>query len=184
MKNLFIYIPALFLFGMTVRAQIPPVTMISISNNSQMNPYADEPRAVSKRKVPVNIQESFHRNFSDIKKAKWRIEERDLYAADFIDANKENVSAYFNSEGVLMEISILKNIHNVSAQLLQQINAQFNNAEVEEIIEVRDYFNDEIFYVVNTFENEEIVEHHLDKAGNLIDKEEEEAKTGNDKKEL
>ena len=120
--------------------------------------YFDKPGTLSKKKVPAKIQQAFIYNFPNIKKAKWRIEEADLYAADFIDINNENVSAYFNSEGVLVELSILKSFDKLNASLIKKINSQFNSTEIEDIIEVRDYYNDEIFYVVNIVKDNERAE--------------------------
>jgi hypothetical protein len=172
--RLAIYITALIISGLAVNAQVPPVTMLSTRvENSQIpyDPLLDEPRVIPKRKLPAAIQHAFQNKFPEIKKAKWRIEEKDLYAADFIDVNRENVSAYFNSEGVLMQVSILKSNDKIRPALSHQINSQLSN--IEEIIEVRDYFNEEIFYVVNTIENNEIIEHYFDADGNKLEKENE-----------
>jgi hypothetical protein len=174
MKNILVYICMLILFGFTTQAQLLTVANNSASvaiNDTQRNLYDDEPRSVSKRKIPSNVQEAFHQKFQNVKKIKWRIEAPDLYEADFINENKENVSAYFNPEGKLLEVSTLKDVEDINVSLLQQINSQLNNPEVADLVEVKDFTTNEVFYVVNILVNDDIVEHHLDTEGNLIDEE-------------
>jgi hypothetical protein len=177
-KKILLSLCAFTLLGYAAEAQTTLANKNTTVENNAVNQVYTYPGKVPKKRIPSSVKEAFNGNFKGIKKVKWRIEEQDLYAADFINEKKENVSAYFNTKGNVMEISTLKNMKNIHFSLLDRINSQLNFPKIADIIEIKDYVNNEVFYVVSIIVNDEIIEHHLDAAGNIINEEKKEKYDG------
>jgi hypothetical protein len=173
-KKILLSICAFMLLQFAVEAQTTLTNDYTTAENNNLNYlYSNLPGRVPKKRIPSAVQEAFKENFKGIKKVKWRTEEEDLFAADFINDRKENVSVYFNANGSVIEISTLKNMKNIHFSLMDKINSQLNFPEIADIVEIKDYVNNEMFYVVSVMVNDEIIEHHLDSSGNIINGEKE-----------
>jgi hypothetical protein len=183
MKKIFTYTTALLLSGILVKAQ----SSYTVTNNSSFKSLKEESQNlvinkndsicyrsdieatnISKRKVPSEVKEAFSKDFQNTKNAQWRMDLHS-YAVDFKNHNKERVSAYYNSKGKLLEYITLKEKNTINASLLQQINSQFMNSEVTEVMEVKRSNSNEVFYVITMLDNGIITQHYFTSYGRLIE---------------
>jgi hypothetical protein len=185
MKKILASISALLLVGFSVQAQTIINTAknntaamswekgnkagkyeVQVDNSDSLCYRSDTKiKKISKKKVPSEVLESFNTDFLNNRKPKWRID-LNAYAVDFLNENKENVSAYYNSKGQLLEYITLKESNTLDAPLANQINSKWNDKEVKEVMEVKQ--KNKTFFVVNTEDHGKVKQHYLDTEGRIL----------------
>jgi hypothetical protein len=184
MKKIILSLYTLFILGFTIQAQ--PIdtaknnfafqneenknspSTIESNNDSLCYRSDTEIKKISKKHVPEVVLKAFDNNFLHHKKEQWRID-LNTYAVDFTDENKEQVSAYYNSKGELLEYITLKENKNIDPSLLNKINFQFGNSKIKEVMEVKRIHKNQTFFVVNTIEGRETIQHYLDAEGKVME---------------
>jgi hypothetical protein len=187
MKKAIAGIYALFILGFTSQAQTADTVKNNLALRSEGNKNTpEEPgnvesnfdslcyrsdteiKRISKKRVPEVVLNAFDNNFIHHKKEQWRLD-LNTFAVDFTDENKEQVSAYYNSKGELLEYITLKENKNMDPSLLNQINAQLRNSKITEVMEVKRVRKNQTFFVVNTVDGRETSQHYLDADGKLME---------------
>jgi hypothetical protein len=122
---------------------------------------------ISQREVPLSVRNAFSIDFRYAKKVKWRLD-LNAYAVDFKNENKENVSAYYNSKGQLLEFIILKKKKTLEDPVVNNIKSQFPHSKVKEIMEVKRSDKNKIYYVANIKKERRISQQFFDEEGAIM----------------
>jgi hypothetical protein len=85
---------------------------------------------ISTEKVPAAVMNSFHKNFPDVKKAKWEIESGN-YEAEY-DVNKIEHSCLFSADGILLETEVEISVDKLPKSVLDYVAKNFVGKKIKE----------------------------------------------------